>query len=124
MSDAIRLEVRRRDWITANQRHHYHERGRRVKVIRTAARIKAEMDEIAPRDRARILVVVRWPDRRRRDVHNLFPTIKAAVDGLVDAGVLPDDDDTHLIGPDLRVDRDTLAPKDRVVLTMHLEEAP
>lgn len=26
------------------------------------------------------------------------------VDGLVDAGILPDDDDKHLTGPDLRRD--------------------
>ena len=31
-----------------------------------------------------------------------MPTAKAVVDGLVDAGVLPDDDAKHLLGPDLR----------------------
>ncbi len=30
-------------------------------------------------------------DRRRRDPHNYYPTVKAIVDGLVDAGVWPDD---------------------------------
>lgn len=30
-------------------------------------------------------------DRRRRDPSNLMPTQKAVVDGLVDAGVVPDD---------------------------------
>jgi hypothetical protein len=31
------------------------------------------------------------PDRRRRDPANLTPVTKAVVDGLVDAGVWPDD---------------------------------
>jgi len=30
-------------------------------------------------------------DARRRDPHNLYPTIKAIVDGLTDAGCWPDD---------------------------------
>jgi crossover junction endodeoxyribonuclease RusA len=30
-------------------------------------------------------------DRRRRDLDNLIPTLKPAIDGLVDAGVVPDD---------------------------------
>jgi hypothetical protein len=31
-----------------------------------------------------------------------LPTLKAAIDGLVDYGLLPDDTNAHLIGPDLR----------------------
>jgi crossover junction endodeoxyribonuclease RusA len=30
-------------------------------------------------------------DQRRRDPHNLVPTVKPIVDGLVDAGLVPDD---------------------------------
>ena len=33
-----------------------------------------------------------------------MPTLKALVDGLVDAGLLPDDDARHLQGPDMRLD--------------------
>ena len=40
----------------------------------------------------------------RRDLHNYMPTLKALVDGLVDAGLLPDDDARHLQGPDMRLD--------------------
>jgi hypothetical protein len=41
-------------------------------------------------------------NRRRSDVGNLYPTAKAVVDGLVDYGLIEDDDDTRLIGPDMR----------------------
>lgn len=55
--------------------------------------------------RVRIVVTVRFPDLRRRDVSNLYPYVaKPIVDGLVDARVIPDDDDLHVVGPDLRRD--------------------
>jgi len=46
---------------------------------------------------------------RRFDPNNAADTTKAMVDGLRDAGVLVDDDHTHVIGPDHRwagIDRD------------------
>jgi crossover junction endodeoxyribonuclease RusA len=50
------------------------------------------------------MVRVTFPvhDARRRDPHNLAPTVKAIVDGLVDAGVWPDDTDTWVIVLDPR----------------------
>ena len=57
--------------------------------------------------RVRVVVEVRFPDLRRRDVGNLYPYVaKPIVDGLVDARVIPDDDDHHCIGPDLRRDHE------------------
>lgn len=50
----------------------------------------------------RIWVEVTQPDNRRRDTTNLFPTAKALVDGLVDAGVITDDADGLVEGPWLR----------------------
>lgn len=35
--------------------------------------------------------------RWRPDVAACYPTVKAAIDGIVDAGVIPDDDDRHLL---------------------------
>lgn len=44
-----------------------------------------------------------WKPRAGRyDPNNLWPTVKAAVDGLVDSGLLADDDHKHVIGPDMR----------------------
>ena len=68
--------------------------------------------------RAHIVVTVRFPDKRRRDVSNLYPYVaKPLVDGLVDARVLPDDDDLHVIGPDLR--RDPERGPHRVVIDIY-----
>lgn len=42
-------------------------------------------------------------NNRSYDAGNLAPTAKAIVDGLVtDYGLLPDDSNEHVIGPDMR----------------------
>lgn len=79
-----------------------------VKNLRTMAMIRARAAGIGRSERLRIVAWMRFPDARRRDPHNYMPTLKALVDGFVDAGVLPDDDKRHLQGPDPRCD--LLAP--------------
>ena len=41
--------------------------------------------------------VVQSNGRHRMDLGNCLPSVKAAIDGLVDGGVIPDDDDKRLI---------------------------
>lgn len=89
--------------LNANQRKHWSVKGRTSRAIRDAAHMLALADHVPAMGRAYIVAEYRPPDRRRRDVHNLFPSAKAAVDGLVDAGVLPDDSDEYLTGPDMRL---------------------
>lgn len=90
-------------WISANDRTHWAVRSRQVQAWRHMARWKARQAGL-PRHLARVhvLAVIRPAHRRRRDVGNLAPTVKAIVDGLVDYGLIRDDDDAHLVGPDLR----------------------
>lgn len=112
--------------LNANQRLHWAQRAKISKAIRWQAYGKAAQalinNPLGVFDRGHVTVWVAYPDRRRRDVHNLYPTIKAAIDGIVDAGVLPDDSDKHLIGPDLRVP-DHLAPKGCVHLAFEVVTA-
>lgn len=52
--------------------------------------------------KVRIRAFYHPPDNRRRDSPNvLFLSSKAAIDGLVDAGVLDDDNDIHVISIEL-----------------------
>jgi crossover junction endodeoxyribonuclease RusA len=92
--------------LNANQRLHWAAKGKRTRHWRDLAfnlTISAvNRHHLARLERARITAWFTFPDRRRRDVGNLFPTIKACVDGCVDAGLIPDDDDAHLDGPFLR----------------------
>ena len=90
--------------INANDRMHPAKRSPYIKVIRNAAWAMARHHKIPALQRAHIFYVVH-PDTkgRRRDPGNWSPSAKAAVDGLVDARVLPDDDHTRLLGPDPRI---------------------
>ena len=49
-----------------------------------------------PWELARASATFFWKDRRRRDEDNALASLKAAYDGIVDAGLLMDDDREHL----------------------------
>lgn len=91
---------------TANGREHWRRRAELTKRWRTYAYARARNELVAgrwtPLERAHITITIDWPDQRRRDPANWSPTAKAIVDGLVDAGLLPDDDHRHVTGPDMR----------------------
>lgn len=76
--------------LSLNYRLHFREQARRARALRDAAglwgrslRLRAD----------RVTVGLLWVvgDARRRDADNAVPTLKALCDGLVDAGVVPDD---------------------------------
>lgn len=88
-------------FLSANGRLHFRKRAELTKAWRTLGQV-AGSDGPHGLANAHITVSIRFATNHRRDVGNYYPTAKAIVDGLVDAGVLPDDNDTHLIGPDMR----------------------
>ena len=91
------------DLINANQRLHYHAKAKLTAAWRKAAAESVGFDPYHY-PRAHITVAIRFPTNHRRDVGNYYPTAKAILDGLVDAALLPDDNDRHVIGPDMRRD--------------------
>jgi len=104
MTATLTLTTAHSSLLTLNQRLHRMESARRTKLLRNQGAMVVRSMRPEPMQRAHLTVTVSWPDGRRRDVHNLLPTIKGHIDGMVtDGGLLPDDDDKHLIGPDLRV---------------------
>ena len=82
--------------LNANDRLHYRERSKRTEKLRSEAYKAAKEQPFLPFTRVRIRCIFRAPDKRRRDVANLYPSFKACIDGLVDAGVLPDDNDRYI----------------------------
>lgn len=59
-------------------------------------------------DRVRVVAFIAYPPHTgRADPGNMSHTIKPLVDGLTLAGLWPDDDSEHLIGPDYRRDPTT-----------------
>lgn len=88
--------------LNSNDRQHHHARARVTASLREAACLVARHNRMPAMRYAHIVGVVHPGSRRRIDPANLYPSFKACVDGLVDAGVLPDDDSDHLVGPDMR----------------------
>lgn len=91
-------------WINSNYRNGWRRHANLVKWWRQTAHWAAKAAKLPTGlDRVHIEATFAFRDNRRRDVHNLMPTVKAVVDGLVDYGLIPDDSTTFLLGPDLRV---------------------
>lgn len=90
--------------VSANRRIHHHVRARVCAYWRLLGH-DLIVDEYGRADvgqtwhpRAHITVTFRFPDKRRRDVLNLYPyVVKPLVDGFVDGRLIPDDDDRHLV---------------------------
>ena len=100
----LTVEVAASQIITSNnERGHWAKRSGIKRTLRHKTELLARAERLPKGlQRVHITASIDYPDRRRRDAHNLMPSIKPIIDGLVDAGVLVDDSDTHLIGPDLR----------------------
>jgi len=77
----------------------WQKRYRILTPIKDAAIVLARKAKIPHLERAAIVVEFRPPTGRKRvvrEVHNLAPTAKVAIDGLVKAGVLTDDSDRYV----------------------------
>lgn len=94
----ISYRVPRQMLISANDhKSGWREVASRAKQLRGAGFWIAKAAKQPQMDRADVTVIVHWPPtERRRDRLNLAPTIKPLIDGFIDAGVLPDDDDTRI----------------------------
>lgn len=91
-----------------------------TRVLRRAAALASR--HIPHLERAHIVGVLHPPKRGRRDPANWYPTFKAVTDGLVDQGVLDDDDHTRVVGPDMRLGH--VVEGARIVLHIRALEAP
>ena len=77
--------------LSLNDREHWAPRAKRVKEVRTASALLARQAGIPRLESARVRLVWLVSDRRKRDRENIVATLKPAIDGLVDAGVIEDD---------------------------------
>ena len=83
--------------LTANEvrRMHWRAERNRIQLVRDRVQWAAREAALGPigttLERAVVRVHYQPSTNRRRDASNLMPTQKAAVDGLVRAGVVPDD---------------------------------
>jgi len=89
------------EWINSNHRTHRMEVAKRTRLWRDAT-YAAALDQAVFYVPVRITATVHKTRNGVWDAGNLYPTAKAIVDGLVDAGVLRDDSNRYVIGPDMR----------------------
>ena len=91
------------EFINLNQRLHWAKKAKLTKTWRTLTRIHAQNAGL-PKGlpRVHVTATIHKPHGRAFDAHNYVPTLKAAIDGLVDYGLVPDDTNAHLVGPDMR----------------------
>ncbi|GAB2646211.1 hypothetical protein GCM10027169_12960 [Gordonia jinhuaensis] len=99
--------------LTPNMRIHWTTRAALTREIRQTTHILAKAERLSPRGSQGVAITIHWhtPDRRRRDVGCLTLTAKAAIDGLVDAGILTDDDHTHVTEERYRISHDPTNPR-------------
>lgn len=96
--------------LNSNQRPHHRQKAKLTAAIRAAAfaavhehpELMTALRAAGPEplmQHAHMVGIVHPQRRGRFDPPNWWPSFKAFIDGLVDAGVLEDDDHTRLIGP-------------------------
>lgn len=118
----LTIQVHKAIWLTANQRLHWSTRMRRTRMLRAYAASEARIHGLAGRrlGPSVVTVVIGYPTTGRADPTNAEPTVKAIVDGLVDARVWNDDDHTHI--PSVAFERDPQkAPKGTHTVTLIIQ---
>jgi crossover junction endodeoxyribonuclease RusA len=88
--------LRRKPWISSNDHEHWGRRHQLTLYWRDFACAAAIRQGIPRLDVVQVSARLSFGDGRRRDAHNYWPTVKACVDGLVDAGALIDDSDRYI----------------------------
>jgi Holliday junction resolvase RusA-like endonuclease len=94
--------------LSPNGRVNHFAKARATKRYRQLARdaVEAAQLDSIPWPRAEAFVTFYWPCNRKRDEDNAIASLKAAYDGLVDAGLILDDNSEHLKRhmPDFAID--------------------
>lgn len=101
MTTTLEFEITNSRWLTSNQRMSWQEKARRVRYLRELAAINARNTK-RYNSPVHITATIAGRTRTRMDPANTYPTIKALIDGIVDARVIDDDDSEHVTGPDMR----------------------
>lgn len=101
MSDTITLTIPApAKWLNSNDRLHWAPKAKLTKSWRQAAHVYARQAKL-PKGltRVRIEALTHKTTANRYDAMNLYPTLKAVVDGLVDYGLVSDDNNDQVTGP-------------------------
>lgn len=118
----LRLVIPDSMWLTSNGRYHWAQKARATRELRDLAALTARIAGLPRMEKAHITALIQYRTTGRADPANSYPTVKAAIDGLVsDYGLLPGDDHEHLVGPDMRR-APGRAPRGQRVITLRIED--
>ena len=125
----LELEIPKTLWLTSNQRLHHHAKAHATKWLRQLARQTAKARGLKLEPPVQVYAHIALPTRRRFDPANASPTVKACLDGVVDARIgLADDDHEHVtavtfvrhVDPDRQPHR---SRKDTYLVTLRFVES-
>lgn len=88
--------------LNLNQRLHWAVKAKETRLIRSTVAALARGRTITPP--CTVTLVWTVSDRRRRDTDNPSPTVKACIDGLRDAGCIPEDHSQIVTASGTRID--------------------
>ena len=94
MTWTVDLPVQHR--VSQNDRHHWAAAAKHKRALREVAGWRARLQRIPVQAHIVCTLHYRPAVFRIADPENLAPTLKAAIDGLRDAGVVPDDDPRYV----------------------------
>ena len=83
--------------LNLNDRGHWAARYRRSQDLKKAACVMALKAKVPRLGRVSVVAEYQPPDRRHRDADNPVASVKAAIDGIVAAGVLPSDESPRYV---------------------------
>lgn len=86
-------------WMSANDRPHWAVKMRQTRELRRLGMVTARNAGLSDVGTCHVAAFIGYPGNGKADPSNAAPTIKALIDGMTDAGVWPDDDHTHVVGP-------------------------
>lgn len=80
-----------------NHRMHWRRKAALTRAVRDTTHVLVKAAKIKPCPRVDVTLHYQPRDRRVRDEENPTPTYKAICDGIVDAGVVPDDSPEFMV---------------------------
>jgi len=103
MSELI-VAVDQSQWMSSNDREHRQVVRRKTAEVREMAGWVAKAARLPRFEAVHVCAFIQYPTARKADPPNAWPTVKAILDGLTDAGVWDDDDSTHVVATEFRRD--------------------
>lgn len=84
-------------WLHSNDRRHWADKARATRALRLLGKTTAQQEKVRDLPPCHVAAHIGYPTGRKADASNALPTVKALIDGLVDAEVWPDDDDNWVV---------------------------